>query len=263
MNFNPLNIAGRRWRDLLFLSGWYRQKWPDHLYIIRHGLSAANIERERALAAGESELQLTIRDVDIPLDANKGQRQTDYLGNWFASLAENERPTVFLTSPFRRARETKSGIVASAGGIFDHTPEVFDERLGERECGILEGLTKVGVRERLPTEAARRDALGKLYYRPPGGESWADVILRLRSVIDMIVREYPGERVAITCHSVVVACFRYLLERHTEESILRIDREEDIPNASVTHYQFDRYAGRRGKLVLRKANFLAPGLETL
>lgn len=263
MNFNALNIASRRWRDLLFLSGWYRQKWPDHLYIIRHSLSAANKERERALAAGESELQLTIRDVDVPLDPDIGHRQAHCIGRWFASLPPNERPTAILTSPFRRTRETKAGILVGAGGLLDALPEQLDERLGERECGVLEGLTKIGVRERLPTEAARRDALGKLYYRPPGGESWADVILRLRSVIDMIVREYPGQRVAIVCHSVVVACFRYLLERHSEESILRLDREEDIPNASITHYQFDPYAGRRGKLMLRKANFLAPGLEAI
>jgi len=37
------------------------------------------------------------------------------------------------------------------------------------------------LRER--QEAARRARLGKLYYRPPGGESWADVALRLRSFL--------------------------------------------------------------------------------
>ena len=37
--------------------------------------------------------------------------------------------------------------------------------------------------EHYPDEAKRRDLLGKFYYRPPGGESWADVALRIRSVL--------------------------------------------------------------------------------
>lgn len=261
MNFDVFNV-GHRWRDLRFLLGLEYQKWPDWLYIIRHGESTANIERERALAAGETELQIAIRDMDIPLSA-KGELQATLVGNWFASLPAKQRPTVFLTSPFRRAQFTKRGIITGAHGTLDGLNDVTDERLGERECGILEGLTKTGVVHRLPDEARRRDALGKLYYRPLGGESWADVIFRLRSVIDTIIREYPGERVAITCHSVVVSCFRYLLERHSEESILRLDREQDVHNGSVTMYRFDRYAGKHGKLHLEGANFLAPGLAEL
>ncbi len=59
-----------------------------------------------------------------------------------------------------------------------------DERLRDRELGILDRLTRLGVKTRYPDEAERRLWLGKLYYRPPGGESWADVALRLRSILD-------------------------------------------------------------------------------
>jgi ADP-dependent NAD(P)H-hydrate dehydratase len=50
------------------------------------------------------------------------------------------------------------------------------------------------------------------------------VLLRLRSVLDTIVREHRKERVLIVSHQVIVNCFRYLLERLDEQAILAIDR---------------------------------------
>jgi len=52
---------------------------------------------------------------------------------------------------------------------------------------------------------------------------------------------------------VVVLCFRYLLERMTEEQILAIDREADVANCSITSYEL---SGER--LQLRRFNFVAP-----
>ena len=57
----------------------------------------------------------------------------------------------------------------------------MDERLREKEFGILDGLTTLGIRNGFPEQADFRKILGKFYHRPPGGESWCDVILRLRS----------------------------------------------------------------------------------
>ena len=106
--------------------------------------------------------------------------------------------------------------------------------------------------------AEQRQHVGKFYFRPPGGESWCDVILRLRSTLDMISREYRGERVLIVAHQVIVNCFRYLLERLDEEGILAIDRLGDVPNCGITEYRFDPAAGKHGKLVLVQANIVAP-----
>jgi broad specificity phosphatase PhoE len=84
------------------------------------------------------------------------------------------------------------------------------------------------------------------------------VILRLRSTLDTITREHRGERVLIVAHQVIVNCYRYLLERMDESSIMDVDRTADVPNCSVTSYEFDPSAGRNGKLVLRLVNFTAP-----
>ncbi|MEJ7710402.1 MAG: phosphoglycerate mutase family protein [Pyrinomonadaceae bacterium] len=68
-------------------------------------------------------------------------------------------------------------------------------------------------------------------------------MLRLRSVIDTISREFAGERVLIFSHQVVVNCFRYLLEGLTEEEVLEIDRQNEIANCSITSYRFEPQTG--------------------
>jgi hypothetical protein len=119
-------------------------------------------------------------------------------------------------------------------------------------------ITKVGIEAYHPDQAEFRRLLGKFYHRPPGGESWCDVILRLRSATEMISREYCGERVLLVGHSVVVLCMRYLLEHMTEDQILKIDRESEVANCSVTSYKHDASAGPKGQLRLELFNFVAP-----
>jgi probable phosphoglycerate mutase len=235
----------------------HAQIWPDLLYIVRHGESAGNVARDAAMAAGNLTIDLTVRDVDVPL-SNLGEEQSAALGKWFAALPHDLKPNVILTSPYIRARHTAEIVAKSAGLRPDRFTLVIDERLREKEFGILDRLTKAGIEAYHPEQADFRKLLGKFYHRPPGGESWCDVILRLRSAIEMISREYCGERVLLVCHSVVVLCMRYLLEHMTEDEILKIDRENEIANCSVTSYEYDETAGPRGKLNLRLFNFVAP-----
>lgn len=233
------------------------QKWPDTMWIVRHGQSAGNVARDAAEAAGLPLIDIAHRDVDVPLSP-LGEQQAVALGRWFAKMPPEELPTIVLSSPYIRARETARIALEAAGLDRQSLTFITDERLREKEFGILDRLTRVGIQEKYPEQAEARSALGKFYFRPPGGESWCDVILRLRSVIDTITRDYRRERVLIVSHQVVVNCFRYLLERMTEEQILAIDREKEIANCAVTSYEFTPRLGRRGKLSLSLYNFAAP-----
>lgn len=235
----------------------HAQIWPEVLWLVRHGESAGNVAREAAMLAGEHVIDLDVRDVDVPLSP-RGKEQAMALGRWFAAMPHDAKPNVILTSPYLRARDTAT-IVAHAAGLSDDAYSVVvDERLREKEFGILDRLTKVGIEAYHPDQAQFRRLLGKFYHRPPGGESWCDVILRLRSAIEMISREYCDERVLLVCHSVVVLCMRYLLEHMTEEQILAIDRAEEVANCSVTSYRYDAAAQPRGILKLELFNFVAP-----
>jgi broad specificity phosphatase PhoE len=106
-----------------------------------------------------------------------------------------------------------------------------DERLREKEFGILDRLTVRGIRERHPDLAAQRSHVGKFYFRPPGGESWCDVVLRLRSVMEMVSREHEGQRVLVVAHQVIVHCMRYLLESLEEQRCWRWTARATCPTA--------------------------------
>ncbi|MEO8579861.1 MAG: histidine phosphatase family protein [Gemmatimonadales bacterium] len=233
------------------------QIWPDLLYIVRHGESAGNVARVAAMEAGETRIDLDVRDVDVPLSA-LGERQAVAVGKWFGDLPPDRRPNIVLTSPYVRARHTAGLIVETAGMHPDSYSFIVDERLREKEFGVLDRLTALGVKNDFPDQAEFRRLLGKFYHRPPGGESWCDVILRLRSATEMMAREFCGQRVLIVCHAVVVLCMRYILEHLTEPELLAIDKGTNIANCSVTEYEYDETLGPRGNLRLKLFNFVAP-----
>jgi 2,3-bisphosphoglycerate-dependent phosphoglycerate mutase len=229
--------------------------WPERLWIVRHGESSGNVARDAAHAARHTHIDTgAARDVDVPLSA-VGERQSAALGRWFGAMPAEARPEVIFASPYRRARQTAQ-LLREAGRLAPSP--IIDERLREKEFGVLDRLTRHGIESLHPDQAAFRATLGKFYHRPPGGESWCDVILRLRSALDSISLHHGGARVAIVAHQVVVLCLRYLIEGMTEEEILTIDAEGDVANCGVTEYAFDPAAGHGGGLVLRAYNFVAP-----
>ncbi|WP_076070290.1 histidine phosphatase family protein [Sphingomonas montana] len=234
--------------------------WPSRLWIVRHGESAGNVARDAAHALGADRIDLATRDVDIIL-SDRGEEQARALGTWFAQHEAGDRPDVMLASPYARARATAT-LFRDAGGTADDGPICVDERLREKEFGILDGLTVSGVASVYPDQAEFRRLLGKFYHRPPGGESWCDVIFRLRSLMDTIALHYAGRRVMIVAHQVVVLCLRYVIENMTEEQILAIDREGDVANCSVTEYVFDADDGGSSGMTLVRYNAVADFGET-
>lgn len=210
-----------------------RPRWssgPVEIVLVRHGQSMGNEADAAARKAGADELDIEDRDADVAL-SDTGRTQAEALATWLESLAEDRRPTCVITSPYLRAADTARVATADLGIELE-----VDERLRERDLGILDGLTGRGIRNRHPEEATRRDKLGKFYYQPPSGESWADVVLRVRSLLNDLREGYDGARVWLFSHQAVIMSFRYVLEDLSEPDILDVDRGFPIPNASVTRY---------------------------
>jgi len=233
------------------------QAWPDVLWVVRHGQSAGNTANAAAYAAGLETIDLPTRDVDVPL-SDLGERQAAAVGRWFAAMPPHERPEIVLSSPYLRALHTAEAIAAAIGLDADGDTFVVDERLREKELGLLDGLTRMGIAARYPEQDAMRHRIGKFYYRPLQGENWCDVVLRLRSLFDTVAREYHGRRVLLACHSAVILCLRYMLEDLTEGQILEIDRRGDIANCAVTWYTFGPSHGVQGGMALQEYNLAAP-----
>jgi broad specificity phosphatase PhoE len=208
----------------------HARRGPRELVLVRHGESVGNIADTEARDADADRLELSARDADVELSPN-GEEQGRTLGRWVAGLDEAARPDLVVSSPYRRAADTARAALGELGGDV-----LLDERLRERDLGLFDGLTGKGIRARYPEEAERRSHVGKFYYQPPSGESWADVVLRVRSLLADLREGYDDRRVWLFTHQAVIMSFRYALEGLDEAELLEIDRTTRISNASVTRY---------------------------
>ncbi|HQU81592.1 MAG TPA: histidine phosphatase family protein [Pyrinomonadaceae bacterium] len=207
---------------------------PKSLWLVRHGESTSNIARQIAESEKLLEIDFPEREADVPL-SELGKKQSATVGKWFAAQAE--KPSIIYSSPYVRTFETTKIIQETAN--FQDIKIRFDERLRERELGVFDRLTKLGALAKYAEESARRELHGKFYHRPAGGESWIDVVFRLRSFIETDLSKLTNEKVLIVTHEVVIHCFRYILENLTEAEILEIDRARDISNCAITSYEFE------------------------
>ncbi|MCU1545310.1 MAG: phosphoglycerate mutase family protein [Homoserinimonas sp.] len=200
------------------------------LLLVRHGESTANVAASAAEAAGAEVVDAPLPDPDVPLTV-VGVDQALAVGEWLRSLPGDAFPTAVWCSPYLRATET------ARLAVLEQRSEIRlrrDERLRDRELGILDTLTHIGVRARFPQEFARRNRLGKFYYRPPGGESWADVALRLRMLLADLDRLGEEQRIMVVAHDAVITLVRYILAGVSEQEILRVAHTTPLLNASIS-----------------------------
>ncbi len=204
---------------------------PEALWLVRHGQSRGNVADDEAATSGAELLDLE-RDADVAL-SDLGEEQARAVGKWLADLPADERPTLALASPYRRALDT-------GRRALEHLPDLHlrvDERLRDRELGVLDLHTWRGVEARFPEEARRRRHLGKFYHRPPGGESWADVALRLRSLLGDPMLGLDGERVVCFTHEAPIHLVRYIVDELSEAQLLDTLRQSPVANCSLTRLE--------------------------
>ncbi len=205
------------------------------LWVVRHG-DSPRFRLAPATAAGSppwsDQDEPRPRDADAPLSA-EGAEQARALGRRLA--AAGHRPDAVWCSPYVRCRQTVALVLAELATSAATWPEPqvhFDERLRDREPGVRDLLPRSEFLARYPHEAVRWGWLGKFYHRPPGGESGADVVLRVRSLLRDLLAD-GGPDVLVVGHDVVVHAVRYVLERMDEDGYLAL-RAESVPHASLT-----------------------------
>ena len=98
-----------------------------------------------------------------------------------------------VSSPLRRAVRTAEEVVAVTG-----VPMVTDEGFRETDFGAWDGLTFAEVRERWPAEMA--SWLANPAVAPPGGESFADVSMRVTEALQRVLTSHARQNVLIVSH---------------------------------------------------------------
>ncbi|WP_065965130.1 histidine phosphatase family protein [Curtobacterium sp. UCD-KPL2560] len=206
------------------------------IWLVRHGESEANVAAARAEADGADVIDAGHRDADVPLSP-LGREQSRALGRELADRGVDDVPVQLWVSPYLRAQQTIRTAL-EAGGIDEPTRRV-DERLRDRELGVLDLLTRQGVQHRYPDEERRRQWLGKYYHRPAGGESWADVMLRLRSLLHDVDRLDGPERLLVAAHDAVVMLTVAVCLDLDEPELMAFAAEHTVANASLTRLRRD------------------------
>jgi len=188
--------------------------WPE-LYFVRHGETDWNAEGRYQGSK------------DIPLNA-RGRAQATLNGNLLQSLLAraNRTPTDFTwyVSPLGRTRETMNLIRSAIG---EPLPDVtIDPRLVEVSFGIYEGHLHTELASGAMAIAGERDA-AFWDFRPPQGESYADVAER---VIDFGA-SLTGPSVIVS-HGGILRVLRRLIEGFPHERAVNWFPPQD----SVVHF---------------------------
>ena len=222
------------------------QKWATNVVLVRHGESVANIERDRLKKGATKEmfLKMPCRDMDIPL-TEKGIKQAKSAGKLLKNYPKFD---VAIISPYVRAKQTAEIIIKEMGY---RIPLVFEERIREKDFGVLDKVTEKGKIKYYPLEAEREKWDGKYYYRPYGGENYPDVALRIRSFFDTLIRKYKKENVLVVTHAITILMFRKLLEHLSEKEVLDIHANQKLKNGSISAFVYD---SQSKDLVLKEWN---------
>ena len=149
---------------------------------VRHGETDWNVE-------GRLQGQL-----DIPINAHgreQAARNGRMLGAYFARAGIDPASLTFVSSPLGRSMETM-GIIRNALGLEGAWPT--DDRLKEISFGEWAGRTYAELRadgEENQVRARKRD---KWSFRPPAGESYAELAARVGDWLDSLT----GDTIAVT-----------------------------------------------------------------
>lgn len=149
------------------------------LLLLRHGETELSLERR---FSGRGEAELTANGLAQAAAAAERLSREPY------------RLDVIVTSPLKRARQTAEAVAARTGLEVE-----VEEYLRETDFGAWEGHTFTEVQRRWPAELTAW--LADPDVAPPGGgESFAQVALRVDAAGERLVERYAGKTVLAVSH---------------------------------------------------------------
>jgi broad specificity phosphatase PhoE len=150
-------------------------------WLIRHALVAENA---RAVLYGV---------MDVPLCETTLLEQAPMYRSLAARLP---RPAAWLVTPLSRTRRTAETIFAHG---YPETPVAVEPGLTEQSLGEWQGLPHADLPALLAQPAHAFWPLGG-YEKPPGGESMAELLVRVGATMDRLAATHAGRDVVIVSH---------------------------------------------------------------
>jgi len=211
--------------------------WPKLLVLVRHAESEGNIRT----ADERAKLPIATHSLGI---TERGRKQAEITAAYLKEQGFSF--DVRYVSYYRRAKETMN-ILCPDERAYE------DPRLAEAQRGIWHTMTHDEIAEHLPHEIERKTREGYYHYRPPGGENWADVEMRIHSFLGTLSRDCEDQRVLIVVHAHWLILFQRLIHHFSIDEAVRRYEEAQFKNTSVTIYRGERIDGRP-RLILDREN---------
>jgi len=211
---------------------------PRNLFLVRHGESEGNLlmrrlEKKEIKSFSEfneiheSEYKLT------PL----GISQSKKAGTWLKKNVTISSSRNFVSS---NIRAMQTAVYLNLSPSYWN----IDYNLREKEEGLFFSFYLEGEDFLNYKENKKDSELHPFLYRPPQGESMADLCIRIQLFLNKMVQEEDDrENVIIVCHAYVMKAFRIILEGMSPKKIddfLKAENFGDwgfIPNCSIIHYK--------------------------
>lgn len=232
---------------------------PRLLVLLRHAESARQAAKQNRPFYPDEEARRPVAgtpDHLIPL-TDLGRRQAAEAG-----LALRAKFGVFdriYVSPYLRAQDTLHGILGAYSTSERRGIEVAEDLLlRERDTGYGHDMTEGEAAAAFPWLQAYWRSAGPLYAQPPGGESLAQVVVRVGQFYERLLREAADARVLIVAHGGSLRCLRFLIERWSPTEMERQLASEPMENCSATWYEPDPVSGT---LVLGAANRMLTAVD--
>lgn len=207
---------------------------PNDIVLVRHGESEGNLAYRQSRRGDDSAFTEEFRNRHSSFWrlTDKGREQARMAGEWIRQNI-GDRFDRYYVSEFIRAQET-----AALLGLPDAV-WFRDFYLRERNWGDLELKTQE-ERALLFGEVLQKRNSDTFFWRPPNGESLAELCLRIDRVLHTLHRECDGKRVVMVCHGEVMWAFRVRLERMSQGRFRELERSSDIRdsilNTQILHY---------------------------
>lgn len=188
------------------------------LLVIRHGQSESNA-RPGVFLYGRTESPLTALGLEQAHICGKSLYGVLGGDEWAKACgADSHALPVFFSSPLGRAKETAEALSQELLTHLKPNTDVeisLDPRLIETNFGDLETHPLSDLERDYPqflTHWRPPAGLGTDYtHRFPGGESRADVMLRMANLLDWINKNYAGRTVVLVSHSECLLAAQALL----------------------------------------------------
>ena len=180
------------------------------LYLVRHGQSEWN---RIGRIQGRSESPLT----------GLGRQQAAAFGRLLRATLPDPGIDI-VASPLSRAFETATIIAAELGRAASDVRT--DERINDFDIGVLAGYPGWDAVAVDHPELARLRLEDPIRFRPPGGESGADVLARARAFL--AATEAAGHDSLVVCHGVINKFIRAAARGITGGDIIALGEDQDV-----------------------------------